>query len=308
MIFISHRETDTALAKAFVAFLCASLEVPSDKIRCTSVPGFQLPFGKTISVQLKDDISSSNAVFVLITRASLQSLWVIFELGAAWALGKVVVPVLGPGLSLNELPGPLAEYPVVMSDDANAPCRLRDAVYQISRELQIRERGGGGAQSQLESFLKSLRECEATNPPGIKKAMAFELSWLLFCLMGKLARHPTAVEAQIESYASDLGLQLPSTWRQNLVTDDDGGTGFNDLLGHLGGQLVSRRPDLLPYFEAGFNIPFSVSRKDTAVMQSSIGALNLPEEIRDPRGEAIEWANRVNEHFESVLRRRVVNS
>ena len=80
MIFVSHRETDAALAKALVDFLRASLELPSGKIRCTSVPGFQLPFGKTISDQLKDDIGASNAVFVLITQASLQSRWVIFEL------------------------------------------------------------------------------------------------------------------------------------------------------------------------------------------------------------------------------------
>lgn len=56
MIFISHKETDAALAKALVEFLRASLEIPSVKIRCTSVSGFQLPFGKTISGQLKSDI------------------------------------------------------------------------------------------------------------------------------------------------------------------------------------------------------------------------------------------------------------
>src|SRR5215467_12137490 len=140
MIFISHKETDAALAQALVEFLRASLDIPSAKIRCSSVPGFQLPFGKTISGQLKNDIGSSNAVFVLITQASLQSRWVLSELGAAWALGKVIVPVLGQGLSQNDLPGPLAEYPVVKSDDVNAAARLRDAVAQIAQELSLAER------------------------------------------------------------------------------------------------------------------------------------------------------------------------
>jgi len=52
MIFISHKETDAVLAKALVEFLHASLNIAPRSIRCTSVPGFQLPFGTTISGQL----------------------------------------------------------------------------------------------------------------------------------------------------------------------------------------------------------------------------------------------------------------
>lgn len=168
MIFVSHKETDTALAKALVECLQASLELPSAKIRCTSVPGFQLPFGETTSSQLKEDISASKAVIVLITRASLQSGWVLFELGAAWALGKVIVPILGPGLLQSDLPGPLKEYPVVRSDDMNAAARLRDALAQVAQALALRERGGGEPQSKFESFMRSLREANP-GPEGANK-------------------------------------------------------------------------------------------------------------------------------------------
>ncbi len=165
MIFISHEETDTALANALVEFLRASLNIPAESIRCTSVPGFQLPFGKTISEQLKSDIGASNAVLVLVTRASLGSRWVVFELGAAWALGSVIVPILSPGLSQVDLPGPLAEYPVVSSDDPNAAARLRDAVAQVAQKLSMVEKGGGEPQSRLESFVTLLREWSPMHPP-----------------------------------------------------------------------------------------------------------------------------------------------
>jgi hypothetical protein len=132
MIFVSHKESDANLAKALVEFIRAALDIPDSKIRCTSVPGYQLPFGNSVADQLKHDINASNAVFVLLTPASLKSSWVLFELGASWALGKVIVPILARGLSLDQIPGPVREYPVVRADDANAGTRLRDAVSQVA--------------------------------------------------------------------------------------------------------------------------------------------------------------------------------
>jgi hypothetical protein len=68
----------------------------------------------------------------------------------------VIVPILGPGISLNEVPGPVNEYPVVRVDDPNAAARLRDAINQLASELHLAERGGGRAQSELESFMRRL--------------------------------------------------------------------------------------------------------------------------------------------------------
>lgn len=303
MIFVSHKESDNALAKALCEFLRASLDLSSVEIRCSSVPGFQLPFGKTISGQLKDDIGASNAVFVLITRASLQSQWVLFELGAAWALGKVIVPVLGPGLSQSDLPGPLAEYPVVSSDDTNAAARLRDAVAQIAKELSLKEKGGGEPQSGLESFMRSLREWSPMVPPEAARAVAFQLSWLLTLLLTKQASHRSAVEAQVEGYAAELGLELPRTWRQDVQASDSG-EAFNDLVGALGGQLVVRNPQLTPYFEAGFNLFLEASREDYAGLKATISRLDLPTELREPCGDKLAWLNRVHDYFETVLRER----
>lgn len=179
MIFVSHRESDARVAKALVDFLTASLEIADSKIRCSSVPGYQLPFGNTVAGQLKRDIHASNAVFVLLTRDSLESPWVLFELGASWALGKVMIPILGRGVSLNDVPGPLREYPVVAVETPNAAARLRDATAQIAQELGIVERGGGKAQSELENLLRCLHDWKPTLPAGIAPARAFQVSWLI---------------------------------------------------------------------------------------------------------------------------------
>jgi len=45
MIFVSHREAEREVAEHLVEFILAALDIKNDDLRCTSVEGFQLPFG-----------------------------------------------------------------------------------------------------------------------------------------------------------------------------------------------------------------------------------------------------------------------
>lgn len=53
-----------------------------------------LPSGAVFDEAIRRELLRSDEVWLLITDASLRSEWVTTEWGAAWALGKVVVPVL----------------------------------------------------------------------------------------------------------------------------------------------------------------------------------------------------------------------
>jgi hypothetical protein len=109
------------------------------------------------------DISGANAVFIIATTESLKSEWVLFELGASWALSKVVVPILAPGLTEKELPGPLSAYPLVKVAAPDAAARMRGAIKQVSETLKVREKTGGRSQEKLETFIKEFRNW--TVPP-----------------------------------------------------------------------------------------------------------------------------------------------
>ncbi len=158
LIFISHKESEKQLASMLVEFLIASLDLDDQQIRCTSVPGHQLPFGSTIPEQLKKDINSSSAVVVLLTQESLRSKWVLFEIGASWALGKTIVPILGSGLTHSDLPGPLENYPSVQIESDDASYRLKDSVSQMAKAINISEKPGGKAYAKLDSFITSFRD------------------------------------------------------------------------------------------------------------------------------------------------------
>jgi Sulfatase-modifying factor enzyme 1 len=156
-IFVSHKEADQRIASILVDFILTAISIEDGDILCTSVPGHQLPFGKSIAEVLRDNLTMSAALIALLTSESLRSTWVLFELGSAWAMGKIVVPILGPGLDLSNLPGPLTNYPCINILAQDAPYRLKDAVKQIAVALDVVEKTGGKPDAKLNSFLSEFR-------------------------------------------------------------------------------------------------------------------------------------------------------
>ncbi|MDJ0718147.1 MAG: GUN4 domain-containing protein [Prochloraceae cyanobacterium] len=157
LLFISHRHSDREIASLLVDFLLAALDLEDSEIRCTSVPGHTLPFGNSISELLKKDLNCTAAVIALITTDSLKSTWVLFELGSSWAMGKLLIPILGPGVKYNELPGPLKNYHVVQIEEKNASYLLREAINQIANNLEVtQKRATGRTDAKRDEFVDKL--------------------------------------------------------------------------------------------------------------------------------------------------------
>ena len=163
-LFISHSKRDVALARRLIQLLEACFELPARSIRCSSLAGYDLHAGDAIATTLRDDIRRCQVVIGLLTKASIKSHWVLMELGAAWALEKPTLPLLGPGVVLRDVPGPFRELKVLKlnyagdmrslietlavraaykprSDDA-AVARARDS---LMRHLRTRMRPGKSA-------------------------------------------------------------------------------------------------------------------------------------------------------------------
>ena len=156
-IFISHSHADREIASLFVDFLLAALELRPENIRCTSVPGHQLPFGTSIGEQLKKDLNKTTGLIALITKDSLRSTWVLFELGSSWATEKLVVPILGPGLTYKDLPGPLANYPGVRIEEEDSAYRFTDVINQLALNLGVRQEANSRRDAKLNGFIQQFR-------------------------------------------------------------------------------------------------------------------------------------------------------
>jgi hypothetical protein len=165
LVFISHSHKEEKLVRNLVEFVLSALELTEAEVRCTSVPGFQLPFGRTISEQLRDDINISTVIIAVLTQESLSSGWVLFELGASWALKTKIVPILAPGLVNADLPGPLSDYPCIRIDAEDARSRLSDAIREMSSVLSVRERTGGRVQAKLDELLQTFNSLNPAPSP-----------------------------------------------------------------------------------------------------------------------------------------------
>jgi hypothetical protein len=107
-IFVSHSSADKRIAEAFVDLLRVALPLSAKEIRCTSVDGYKLEAGTNSDEQLRQEVFEAQAFLALLSPASIQSIYVMFELGARWGANRYLAPVMVAGLTPSALKAPLS--------------------------------------------------------------------------------------------------------------------------------------------------------------------------------------------------------
>lgn len=92
-IFISHSSENKDLVEILAEFLQLGMGINRDDIFCTSLAG-NLPSGEAFIPNIKRGLENGEAVIFLITEEFLRSPFSLAEMGAAWALGKRIYPLL----------------------------------------------------------------------------------------------------------------------------------------------------------------------------------------------------------------------
>jgi hypothetical protein len=85
-VFLSYAMEDRASARKIARIL-------SSHRRLRVFTGDQLSAGEDWAAMLKSELQTCDIFFVLLSARSLASDWILSELGAAWSLGKFIVPV-----------------------------------------------------------------------------------------------------------------------------------------------------------------------------------------------------------------------
>ena len=163
-LFISHRETDKALAKLLIDALIDGLPFDSGDILCTSVSGHKLSLGETVDGQIKKEIQTKPILVALLSQSALKSSWVTFELGAAWGMDVLTVPILGRGVKYADLPAAMKNYPCISMDQRPNDIRasMVQAFEQIRSHAGIKKKANAPkASSSLDAFLSAM----AAAPP-----------------------------------------------------------------------------------------------------------------------------------------------
>jgi hypothetical protein len=134
-IFISHSSEDAKIAKALINLFQKSLNIPSSNIRCTSVDGYKLPVGSSTISTLKSEVEESEVFIGILTNISIQSTYVLFEMGARWGSGKPLLPVLAAGATPSILQAPLNDYNAL---DCNNESHIHQMLENLSDLLKMR--------------------------------------------------------------------------------------------------------------------------------------------------------------------------
>jgi hypothetical protein len=111
-IFISYSTKDTAIAE----LLAAQLRL---KDLSVFLAHQTIDIGPRWETQVLDALRSCRLAIPILTPQSLSSDWVRYEIGAFWALGKLVAPAL-LGVKSSELPALLKQYQIRSISESGA--------------------------------------------------------------------------------------------------------------------------------------------------------------------------------------------
>lgn len=154
-VFISHSSADKAVAEAFAHLLRAAINLSAKDIRCTSVEGFKLPAGADANEQLRNEVFGSELFIALLSPVSLQSIYVMFELGARWGAKGPLAPILIRGTQPGDLKAPLSGIHAI---DGTSDSDMHQLLADISSKLSVSAEGPAVYGKALRDFIAASQQ------------------------------------------------------------------------------------------------------------------------------------------------------
>lgn len=193
LVLISHSNKDKALAEALIELLRSALGLLPTQIRCTSVDGYRLPAGVNVNDQLRAEIKGVGVLIGLLTSNSIDSTYVLFELGARWGAELFMIPLLA-GLTPERMQGPQRDLNAVSCDSEP---QLIQLVEDIGRQLNLKVQSAA-------AYLKHARavKSSAENIPAISDQAAREVLEKLTTVLDNTKVETTTIQDDLAENVS----------------------------------------------------------------------------------------------------------
>ena len=210
-ILVSHSQRDEDLAKAIIELLMEALGIPRGRIRCTSVVGHKLPGGTSIQTKLRQEINESRIFLGLLTPSSLDSTYVMFELGARWGVEKYWCLIKARGTQIGDLKGPLPAYHIT---DASSEEDLAQMIEDLAKELTVIPQNLAAFQTRIRTVVTLANLVSApsseTTLAGEDKP-AFDTADIVTVLTGWVGNNLYSLNNEVITFTKlDAELGLPS--------------------------------------------------------------------------------------------------
>lgn len=100
-----------------------------------------LSAGEDWESKLKNELSQCDIFIVLLSSNSVDSNWILQELGAAWALNKPIVPVVTNPDVFSKIPLTLSEIQFIETKDLEKPEVINQIIEHYEKMLGLQNNG-----------------------------------------------------------------------------------------------------------------------------------------------------------------------
>lgn len=154
-IFISHSSKDVKVVDALTDLLRAALNLPDNRIRCTIIDGCRLPVGASTDEQLRREVRDARVFIAVISKASIESAYVLFELGARWGSQLQLSPVVVTEADRSYLRGPLNGLNALSCD---SPAQLHQFIGDVGQSLRVAPQQPAAYQKHIDLLVKQSKK------------------------------------------------------------------------------------------------------------------------------------------------------
>lgn len=102
-LFVSHSTRDRELVDKFIDLLVTGAGLSRDAVFASSLPDRGIPLGQEFVDHIKNELTRAALVVFVVSQDFYRSRFCICEMGAAWALGKRVAPLLVRPLQYSDV-------------------------------------------------------------------------------------------------------------------------------------------------------------------------------------------------------------
>ena len=156
-VFISHAEADKVLVEPFVDLLQTGVNIPQERIFCTSLEGMGIPRGQNFIEFIRQKLTAADFVIMIITPKYYESAFCLCELRAIWATSQTIFPILVPPLDYDYLKAVLTGVQSGYINDKRALNELRDRLLAAG----IGSGATGRWESKRDAFFKGFSKLQA---------------------------------------------------------------------------------------------------------------------------------------------------
>lgn len=217
-LFISHSSKDSEFVKTLVELLRTALSLKSAQIRCTSIDGYRLPAGANTDQQLRQEVHEADSFIGVISQSSVQSLFVVFELGARWGAGRPLIPLIAPGTDSKILGGPLAGINALRADNRS---QIHQLISDLSSDLQINFEPPSSYEAHLERIFNANKSLSANEIEGKEKSSALDEKEIqimtLLAQSGDYWMNADQISQKISEHVTKTKYYLDRLLKQKLI-------------------------------------------------------------------------------------------